>query len=256
MSDGGEHQTQSTPVGYGTPVLTRMRDTCIREPSSHLAVFVMQRGGRGHLDFIQNMEYKFVELLSTAFIASDEANAVATEVAGGGDAPRAGRASNSPTRLTCDSPTAAPPAAVLECTRLPAAQLILFGAIFGLVDETLTIAAALSHRSPFLSPFDKREQADAAKRAFSSGGSDHLTVLRAVELAHCERPHGDRVAPVHHPPVLGGGRAQHHPHLFHVPLVGRRRLSSCSLGLAVDSPREGAPAANLRPIQCYSNPLP
>lgn len=32
----------------------------------------MQRGGRAHLDFIQNMEYKFVELLSTAFIASDE----------------------------------------------------------------------------------------------------------------------------------------------------------------------------------------
>ena len=54
------------------PVLTRMLDTCIREPSSHLAVFVMQRGGRGHLDFIQNMEYKFVELLSCAFMAADD----------------------------------------------------------------------------------------------------------------------------------------------------------------------------------------
>jgi len=53
-------------------VLTRMLDTCIREPHSHLAVFVMQRGGRGHLDFIQNMEYKFVELLSVAFTASDD----------------------------------------------------------------------------------------------------------------------------------------------------------------------------------------
>jgi len=53
-------------------VLTRMLDTCIREPSSHLAVFVMQRGGRGHLDFIQNMEYKFVELLSCAFVAADD----------------------------------------------------------------------------------------------------------------------------------------------------------------------------------------
>ena len=49
-----------------------MLDTCIREPHSHLAVFVMQRGGRGHLDFIQNMEYKFVELLSCAFVASDD----------------------------------------------------------------------------------------------------------------------------------------------------------------------------------------
>ena len=53
-------------------VLTRMLDTCIREPHSHLAVFVMQRGGKGHLDFIQNMEYKFVELLSCSFSASDD----------------------------------------------------------------------------------------------------------------------------------------------------------------------------------------
>jgi len=56
---------------YST-ILIRMLDTCIREPHSHLAVFVMQRGGRGHLDFIQNMEYKFVELLSCAFVASDD----------------------------------------------------------------------------------------------------------------------------------------------------------------------------------------
>jgi len=53
-------------------VLIRMLNTCIREPHSHLAVFVMQRGGRAHLDFIQNMEYKFVELLSCAFVASPE----------------------------------------------------------------------------------------------------------------------------------------------------------------------------------------
>ena len=49
-----------------------MLNTCIKEPHQHLAVFVMQRGGRAHLDFIQNMEYKFVELLSTAFVASDD----------------------------------------------------------------------------------------------------------------------------------------------------------------------------------------
>ncbi len=53
-------------------VLTRMLDTCIKQPQAHLAVFVMQRGGKGHLDFIQNMEYKFVELLSCSFVASDE----------------------------------------------------------------------------------------------------------------------------------------------------------------------------------------
>ena len=67
-----EAQKLMVEFGEYPSVLTRMLDTCIREPHSHLAVFVMQRGGRGHLDFIQNMEYKFVELLSTAFIASDE----------------------------------------------------------------------------------------------------------------------------------------------------------------------------------------
>tara|TARA_B110001452_G_scaffold241289_1_gene223392 strand:- start:519 stop:962 length:444 start_codon:yes stop_codon:yes gene_type:complete len=55
-----------------TQVVIRMLNTCIKEPHQHLAVFVMQRGGRAHLDFIQNMEYKFVELLSTAFVASDD----------------------------------------------------------------------------------------------------------------------------------------------------------------------------------------
>lgn len=39
---------------------------------SFLAVFVMQRDGHARLDFIQNMEYKFVELLSCDFVASPE----------------------------------------------------------------------------------------------------------------------------------------------------------------------------------------
>lgn len=51
-------------------VLMRMLANCIKEPHSHLAVFVMH-DEKAHLDFIQNMEYKFVELLSAAFLASD-----------------------------------------------------------------------------------------------------------------------------------------------------------------------------------------
>ena len=63
---------------YAPPaqVLIRMLNTCIKEPHQHLAVLVMQRGGRAHLDFIQNMEYKFIELLSTSFLASDEETVV------------------------------------------------------------------------------------------------------------------------------------------------------------------------------------
>ena len=43
----------------------------------------------------------------------------------------------------------------------------------------LTIAACLSTRSPFMSPLEKRFEADAAKRSFSLGCSDHLTLLAA-----------------------------------------------------------------------------
>eukprot|EP00919_Chromeraceae_sp_WS-2016_P031280 GHVR01073955.1.p2 GENE.GHVR01073955.1~~GHVR01073955.1.p2 ORF type:complete len:150 (+),score=69.88 GHVR01073955.1:403-852(+) len=39
---------------------------------TRLSVFVMQKNGQARLDFIQNMEYKFVELLSCDFAASVE----------------------------------------------------------------------------------------------------------------------------------------------------------------------------------------
>lgn len=58
-------------------------------------------------------------------------------------------------------------------------KLMLFGAIFQCLDSILTICACLSHKSPFVSPFSKRQQADARKRQFAIGNSDHLTVLNA-----------------------------------------------------------------------------
>lgn len=61
-------------------VVIKMLNNCIKEPHSFLAVFVMQRDGRARLDFIQNMEYKFVELLSCDFLASAE-EAVRAQVA-------------------------------------------------------------------------------------------------------------------------------------------------------------------------------
>jgi hypothetical protein len=45
-------------------VLTRMLNLVIREPAQNLAIFLMKNTGQARLDFIQNMEYKFVELLS------------------------------------------------------------------------------------------------------------------------------------------------------------------------------------------------
>ena len=53
-------------------VIIKMLSSCIKEPHSFLAVFIMQRDGRATLDIIQNMEYKFIELLSLDFIASPE----------------------------------------------------------------------------------------------------------------------------------------------------------------------------------------
>jgi len=65
-------------------IIIRMLNSCIKEPHrcisylpsltfhSFLAVFIMQRDGQARLDFIQNMEYKFIELLSCDFAASAE----------------------------------------------------------------------------------------------------------------------------------------------------------------------------------------
>ena len=53
-------------------VLVRMINSCIKDPNSHLAVFVMKEGGRARLEFIRNMEYKFVELLNINFVRSPE----------------------------------------------------------------------------------------------------------------------------------------------------------------------------------------
>ncbi|EQC34805.1 hypothetical protein SDRG_07610 [Saprolegnia diclina VS20] len=53
-------------------VLVRMLNNCIKEPHNHIAVYLMQSDGRARLDFIQNMEYKFVELLSVDFARAPE----------------------------------------------------------------------------------------------------------------------------------------------------------------------------------------
>lgn len=58
-------------------------------------------------------------------------------------------------------------------------KLLIFGSLFGCVDVALTIAATISERSPFYSPFDKREEARAARGSFAWGKSDLLTQVKA-----------------------------------------------------------------------------
>ena len=71
---GKVQETQKLMIEYPDypNILIKMLNSCIKEPHSFLAVFIMQRDGSARLDFIQNMEYKFVELLSCDFDASTE----------------------------------------------------------------------------------------------------------------------------------------------------------------------------------------
>lgn len=58
-------------------------------------------------------------------------------------------------------------------------KLMIYGSLFSCIDPALTIASSMASRSPFISPFDQREAADEARKAFAVEGSDHLTVLNA-----------------------------------------------------------------------------
>jgi len=60
-------------------------------------------------------------------------------------------------------------------------KLILLGAMFGVTDDALTIAATLSYRNPFMSPISARDEADRAKMTFATAQSDLLTVLNAYK---------------------------------------------------------------------------
>jgi Helicase associated domain (HA2)/Oligonucleotide/oligosaccharide-binding (OB)-fold len=60
-------------------------------------------------------------------------------------------------------------------------KLIIYGALFMCVEPALTIAAAMSSKSPFLSPFDNRDAAEEAKKNLSLDYSDHLTILTAFD---------------------------------------------------------------------------
>ncbi|XP_043913365.1 putative ATP-dependent RNA helicase DHX57 isoform X2 [Protopterus annectens] len=60
-------------------------------------------------------------------------------------------------------------------------KLMLFGAIFRCLDSALTIAASLAFKSPFVSPWDKRDEANEKKLEFATANSDHLTFLQAYK---------------------------------------------------------------------------
>lgn len=64
---------------------------------------------------------------------------------------------------------------------LRCAKLMVYGSIFGCTDACVTIAAILTVKSPFVSPREKREEANAAKASFSRGDGDLLTDFSAYQ---------------------------------------------------------------------------
>jgi len=72
-------------------------------------------------------------------------------------------------------------------------KMMIYGALFGCIDPALTIAASMSARNPFMSPFDKRDEADAARKEFATAESDHLTTLEAFnQWKEIRRTNGER----------------------------------------------------------------
>ncbi|KAJ5102093.1 hypothetical protein NUU61_004315 [Penicillium alfredii] len=70
---------------------------------------------------------------------------------------------------------------------LRCAKLMIYGSIFGCMESCLTLAAILTVKSPFVSPREKRDEADAAKASFSRPGDGDLLTDLAAYQAWSER---------------------------------------------------------------------
>lgn len=58
-------------------------------------------------------------------------------------------------------------------------KMLIFGAIFGCLEPIATIAAAMSEKSPFVTPMNRKEEANLAKSALAVASSDHMTIYNA-----------------------------------------------------------------------------
>lgn len=64
---------------------------------------------------------------------------------------------------------------------LRCSKLMIYGATFGCLESTITIAAILTVKSPFISPHNKREDAKATRASFGYGQGDLICDLRAFD---------------------------------------------------------------------------
>ncbi|KAF9931340.1 hypothetical protein BGZ67_005385 [Mortierella alpina] len=61
------------------------------------------------------------------------------------------------------------------------AKMLIFGSVFRCLEPVLVIAACMSVKSPFLSPMEKRTEAQAKKMHFATAKSDLLTAWKAYD---------------------------------------------------------------------------
>ncbi|KAL4004745.1 sideroflexin-1/3 [Sarotherodon galilaeus] len=58
-------------------------------------------------------------------------------------------------------------------------KMLIYGAILGCLEPIATIAAAITEKSPFFTPMNRKEEANMAKAALAIANSDHLTIYNA-----------------------------------------------------------------------------
>ncbi|KAF1377673.1 hypothetical protein PFLUV_G00203190 [Perca fluviatilis] len=86
-------------------------------------------------------------------------------------------------------------------------KMLIYGAILGCLEPIATIAAAISEKSPFSTPMNRKEEANLAKAALALANSDHLTIYNAylgwknsqadgqrTEMSYCRKHFLNRTA--------------------------------------------------------------
>ncbi|XP_023285401.1 ATP-dependent RNA helicase DHX29-like, partial [Seriola lalandi dorsalis] len=85
--------------------------------------------------------------------------------------------------------------------------MLIYGAILGCLEPIATIAAAITEKSPFSTPMNRKDEANLAKAALALANSDHLTIYNAylgwknsqtegqrVEMSYCRKHFLNRTA--------------------------------------------------------------
>uniref|UniRef100_A0AAQ6AIT1 ATP-dependent RNA helicase DHX29 n=1 Tax=Amphiprion ocellaris TaxID=80972 RepID=A0AAQ6AIT1_AMPOC len=86
-------------------------------------------------------------------------------------------------------------------------KMLIYGAILGCLEPIATIAAAITEKSPFSTPMNRKEEANLAKAALALSNSDHLTIYNAylgwknsqtegqrTEMSYCRKHFLNRTA--------------------------------------------------------------